>query len=368
MSTNSRPAVLAMLLTAALVTSGIAGVAFAGPSTTDAQTTETPDGEDVIDAFVERLSTLETVEFTRTTESTFGNETTTRTIHVIADLEDGQKRTETVNNSVGVNTTTVMNESTVVTYNEDENTVSEYEISGDRTPLPSISPLGNESLVSYEFAGTATVEGEDAYVLEGTPQLSRDTEAETTLTVYVDTETYFPVKLESATSGENYDFSSTVTHTNVTLNEPIPDGTFELDVPDDASEPTVHTGPDVSSFDSYDALAENATLSVPDADLPAEFTFERGTIIDGDNYYSVSLSYSDGNDTLGLSVRDASDSGFNYSDSDRYETVDIGETTGYLYESESFTALYWNDDSRYSLYGQVSNETAIDVAESVLDG
>ncbi|WP_136688993.1 outer membrane lipoprotein-sorting protein [Halorhabdus amylolytica] len=366
-STNRRPAVLVILLAAALLTSGIAGITFAEtPSTTDAQTTEELDGDEVIDSFVERLSTLETAEFTRTSESEFGNETSTRTVHVFADFGDFQKRTETVNTTVGSNTTTVMNESTVLTYNADENTVTEFEVSGDRILLPTLNALSNESLVSYEFTGTETVEGENAYVLEGTPQLQGETEGETSLTVYVDTETYFPVRMESESTGEKYTYSSTITHRNVTLDEEIPDSTFELDVPADASEPSEYVGPDVSSYESYDNLSTSATLSLPAEELAAGFNFEEGTIVDGEDYYSISLRYTDGEETISVNTRTDSFNESIYEESDRYEAVEIGDTMGYRYASDEFTSLHWADEQAYSLYGEIENETAMDIAESIV--
>jgi hypothetical protein len=77
---KSRPALLAVLASVMLLTTGIAGVAFAGtPSTpvaqTDETTTDEPDGEEVIDSFTERLNTLDTVEFTRITETESNGET-----------------------------------------------------------------------------------------------------------------------------------------------------------------------------------------------------------------------------------------------------------------------------------------------------
>ncbi|WP_135665307.1 outer membrane lipoprotein-sorting protein [Halorhabdus rudnickae] len=367
-STTSRPAVLAILLAAALITTGSAGIAFAEtPATTDVQTTEPADEDDVIDSFVERLSTLETVEFTRTTESEFGNETSRRTVHVVADLEDIQKRTETVNATVGSNTTTVMNESAIRTYDPAENTVSEYEISGEQTLLPTLDVLANESFVSYELAGMDTVNGNDTYVLEATPQRQAETDVEMSLTVFVDTETYFPVRIESERTGETYTYSSTVTHSNVTLNEEIPESTFELDVPADTSEPSEYVGPDVSAYESYDDLSTQATLSLPAEELAAAFSFQEGTIVEGEDYYSVSLRYTDGEETISVNTRADPFNESIYEESDRYEAVEVGETAGYRYDSDEFTSLHWAEDEQaYSLYGEIENGTAMDIAESIV--
>jgi outer membrane lipoprotein-sorting protein len=365
---RSRPAVLAVLTAALLLTSGIAGFAVADtPSTSDAQETETQSAEEVIDAFTERISTLETAQFTRTTESTFQNETTRRTIRVYADLEAFEKRTETVQSSVGSNTTTVVNESTSVTYNEDENTVTEYESLG-HTLLPTVETLANESMLDYDVRGTEIVDGQETYVLDGAPeQMSQSSNAELELTLYVDTETQFPVQIESERTSEKYAYSSTITYDNVTLNEKIPESTFELDVPDDATNPSESVGFDISEYDSHDELVSAANLSVPSPEIAQNYSFEEGRVIDGETLHSVTVRYSNGTETIGVNTRPASDSTYDYSDSDMYETVDIGETTGYLFTSGEYTTLHWETDQSYSLYGEISNETAIDVAASITD-
>ena len=364
---RSRPAILALLTATLLVTSGIAGVAFAGSSSAiDAQTTDTPSGEEVVDSFIERISTLETAQFTRTSETTFRNETITRSIRVSADFESFQKRTETVRSSNGNNITRVVNESTTVTYNEDENTVTEFDSPGN-TLLPTVEALANESMVDYELRDTQAVDGQETYVLDATPkqmaQSSSETELE--LTVYLSTETYFPVQIETERTGEKYTYDSTMTFDNVTLNEEIPESTFELDVPENATDPTENTGYDITEYDSYDNLTSTANVSVPGSELAADFSFEEGRIIDGESLYSVSLSYTDGEETVGVNTRSASEVQFNYSDSEMYETVEIGETTGYLFSSGEYTTLHWETDQSYSLYGEISNQTAVDIAASI---
>lgn len=370
MTNRSRQAVLAVLATAILLTSSFAGGVVAGvPSTADAVQTDTPDGDEVIDSFVERISTLETAQFTQTVASTYNNETNTRTVRVVADLEDSQKRTETVSTSVGSNTTTILNESTTVTYNEDENTVSEYDVSGT-TVLRQIEVLGNESRLNYEYLGTDTVEGQNTYVLDVVPeqQSQTDSDVESSVTLYVNTETHFPVRMVSETITEDTEFSSTITYENVTLDEPVPESAFELDVPANATNPTENSGPEITSYGSYSELASNTDLSVPDANVTDEFSFERGTIVDGEEYHSVSLAYNDGNQTVTVNTRAGSTNSFDYSDSERYRTVEVGDTTGYLYASNEFTSLHWETDQSYNLYGQTSNGTAVDVAQAIVDG
>jgi outer membrane lipoprotein-sorting protein len=360
----------AVLTAAMLLTSGAVSVAFAGsPSTMDAQTEETPDGDEVIDEFVEQMSNLDTVQFTRTSELTFNNQTSTNTVRVDADLDSFQKRTETVNASVGSDSiTTVQNDSALVRYDSAENTVSKYEVQSS-TLLPRIESLANESLVNYEYLGMETVDGQETYALGVTPaeEFQRDTDVETETTVYLNTETYFPVRIDSETRSEEYNHSSTTTYENVTLNEEIPDETFDLDVPDDATDPTTNVGPEITDFDAHDELAAATNVSVPDAEIGDGFSFDHGTTIDGENYYGVTLAYSDGNRTVTVSTQAGETGNFDYDESEMYEAVEVGETTGYLYTNDEFTLLSVEADKPYTIYGEINNETAVNVAESIID-
>ncbi len=369
---KSSPAFLAVLASVMLLTTGIAGVAFAGaPSTPVAQTDETvtdePDGEEVIDSFNDRLETLDTVEFTRITEAETSGETLKSTEHISADLDGFQKRTDIVNSTYRDNTTTVVNETTSLTYNEDENTVTKFDYRGDIL-LPTLEQLGNESAINYEYLGTDTVDGQDVYVLEGSPTRQVTTETNTSLTVHVGTETHFPVQMaiDVESSEQDYNYSSTITYENVALNEDIPASTFDIDVPDNATDPTENLGPDISTYDTHDALQSNAKLSVPSADLGEGYEFDQARVIDGDGYYTISSTYTDGTNQITVSSQD--ENPFDYSEIEDYEEVSMGEDTGWYTEYDQFSFLHWDSDGQsYSLYGQLSEEETLDIAASITD-
>lgn len=372
---KSRPALLAVLASVMLLTTGVAGVAFAGTTTTvDAQTTEQtdedPDGQEVIETFTDRLSTLETVEFTRITETETDGETMRTTERITADLDAFEKRVETLNTTLNssyvANTTTVVNESTSVTYNADENTVTEYEYHGDIL-LPMVEQLGNESAVSYEYLGTDTIDGDDVYVLEATPEQQADS-ATTSFVVSVDAETYFPAQVTIDVTSSEYDFNytSTLRFENVTLNEEIPDSTFDLDIPDDATDPLENAGPEILTYDSHDATQSAAELSVPDAELTDGYEFDEARIIDGDDYYTVSVTYTDGTDEITVSTQESSP--FDYSENDRYEEISFGETSGWYASYDQISFLHWDSDTQsYSLYGELSKADATEVATAITE-
>jgi outer membrane lipoprotein-sorting protein len=356
-----------------MLSTGIAGAALAdSPSTTDAQPANnsetTTDGEAVVENFTQRIETLETVEFTRTMESEFDNETMSNTVRVVADLESEQKRTETIASTYQSNTTTVTNETHMTTYNADENTVNTVEYgsnSRDYSLLPQLTQLANESAVEYEFAGTDTVAGEKVYLLDATPTQTLD-ETDTSVTIAVDTETYFPVQVETEFSSEEYGVNSTRTYSNVSINEDVPKSAFELDVPADATEPSF-PGPDIESYDEYSNLQSDADLSLPAADLPADYEFDSAQIIDGDSYYYVSLTYTDGDEQVHINVQN--DSSFDWSEHDGVEEVSLGEETGYYNDQGDYAFLHTDTgEQSFSLYGQLNEDQLIDIGTPVVDG
>jgi outer membrane lipoprotein-sorting protein len=371
MSTRSRTGVLlALLVTVSVLSTGIAGVALADSSSAvDEQPAEAPetapDGDAVVENFTERIETLETVEFTRTIETEYNNETTSRTVRVVADLESNQKRTETIESSYGSNTTTVTNETHMRVYDADENTVRtvEYESQGV-SMLAQLTQFANESAVEYEYAGTDTVNGEEVYVLDATPTRTYG-DQNVSMTVAVDTETYFPVQVSSDVRSDQYNVSSTQTYSNVSINHDVPESTFELDVPADATEQS-YDGPEIESYDEYDSLQSNTDLSLPPAELPGDFEFERAQIVDGDGYYSVSLTYTNGEDRVHVSVQD--DSVFDWSERDGVEAVTLGEETGYYNDYDEYGFLYIDTgEQSYQVYGELDRDVLVEVGAAVVD-
>jgi outer membrane lipoprotein-sorting protein len=372
MSTRSRSnALLALLVTVSILSTGIAGAALAdSPSMTDAQPTDssetTTDGEAVVENFTQRIETLETVEFTRTMESEFDDETMSNTVRVVADLESERKRTETIASSHGSNTTTVINATHMTTYNADENTVNTFEYGSNSrgySMLPQLTQLANESAVEYEFLGTGTLNGEEVYRLNATPTQTPD-ETDVSLTVAVDTETYFPKQVTTEFSGEQYSVNSTRTYSNVSINGDVPGSTFELDVPADATKPSF-SGPDIKSYDDYASLQSDAELSLPAAELPAEYEFEDARIIDGDNYYSVSLTYTNGNKGVHVGVQE--NSSFDWSERDGVDEVSLDDETGYYDDDGDYAFLHADTgEQAYYLYGQLDEDQLIDIGTAVV--
>jgi len=349
---RSRPALIAVLAVGMVLASGIAGVVFATTPMTQDES-DPPDGAEVIAEFRDEISSLETARFTRNEQFTFNNNTHTNTVDVEADLEADQKRIETDELKQ------VWDEETVTTYNVAENTVGERERDG--TPLlPRIERLVNETMIGYEYLGTDSVDGEDVHVLEAIPQ--RNVDANGSLTISIDTGTYFPVKVESQSA--DVEHSVTARYENVTLDGEIPASTFELDLPDDVENRHDSSGPDISEYDTYENAVSNTEITLPPADLTGSFTFDSASVFEDRDIDTVSVMYTDGEQTVTVNVQ--YDTVRNFSASDRLEPVDIGEETGYISVNEEFVSLQVEDDRLYSIHGAIDEQTATDIAEALV--
>jgi hypothetical protein len=170
-----------------------------------------------------------------------------------------------------------------------------------------------------------------------------------------------------ASDGE-YSYEATQRYTNVTVNETVSDGRFTLDIPDDAERPDTST-PEFYSYDSESELRANTSQSVPEPTVPEDYSFDSGYVTDGEEYSSVTLSYTtDSDDSLTVSKRAAST--YNYSQHDSFEEVTVGNRTGYYnefdYGETNISILVWESgDHQYTVYGSLNESETIAVAESV---
>jgi len=372
-----RTAAVAVTLGALVVCSGIGtgAAALADGSTAPVQPTETtptpddatdssPSGDEVVETFRERIGSLETVVMTVETNVTVdGDRTMSTEKRAWVDYENDRVRSETETDRT--ETITVRNESWTVTYDVKNEQVNRFEHDGETGPRTTVDRMLNSSDLSYE--GRETRDGEAVYRLGVEPTNTESMSGSVDATVWVDTETYFPEAVHVETDSENFDYEMDAQFRNVTLNASIPDDRFSIDIPEDAEEPDYST-PERTTYDSLSALRDGTNRSVPDPDVPDAFDFEEGSVVEGDDYHSITLQYADDEDTLHVSKRPAID--YDYGESDRYEAVTVGDHTGYYTEFEyngtttSVLVLPCADTS-YSLFGDLSKAESVDVAESL---
>jgi len=374
---RSVPAVaLSVLLIASI---GAVGPATAAPTDSDAliqadvSDAEEADAnltaEEILDTHEQRLESMETLSLTIRSNASSDSYSSSSTSSTWVDFSDEQIRTE--HSSDYGDTITVRNESGSVTYNVEENTVRDSELTFSEVNPRDTGYLAlavNEQ-TDLTYEETVTLNGTETYRLDIDYQ-SDYTEADQDGTVWINTETYMPVRYEVSMDSDRYSFESTVRFTNVSVNESIPDDRFSIDIPDDAEQPDYST-PNYETYDSESALRQNASQTAPEPELPDEYTFDSGYVTEGDTHSSVSLTYTASDDeSLTVSQSNRTMTSSYYSESDEFENVSIGDQTGYYNEFDTgqsnASILVWSDgDSQYTIYGSASQSTVVDIAESI---
>ena len=369
-SRKFRFVVLVGVVAAALALSGCVG-SDPGANTTTSPGDATPtnasvdgDGDGgVAAAFKQRLSELDSYTATVVSHGEFGGNETNTTTKVWARPDTGEVRREVISSPYTDGMVTVINESMVVTYSPESNEVrrinrSNYQMG--QSGSPSVTMIGSVvDSMSVEKLGTEQVDGEKTYRVSLEPNTSMATQ-QGTITAWLDADTYFPVRVETVANSDQMNFSSVTRYEDVELNPTIPDSKFTLDAPADANTSDVSL-PDSRVYDSLAELRANATLSVPEPDVPAGFSLEQGRVT-RDEFHSISLQYR--NDSTRVTVTKTN--GTMYNGTDTNETVRIGDRTGSYHEFGSTGMVVWScDGTRYSVSGGVSRAQLTDIAASV---
>ncbi|WP_193767694.1 DUF4367 domain-containing protein [Halorientalis pallida] len=318
-------------------------------------------GEEIVDTFEQRVESIDTLVATQTTKITMdGNDTSTTKTKLWADFETDRLRREVVESSAGSETITVRNETGTITYTPDENRYNTYDMTSNVSTMVT-RMVGS---AEFEYEATATVDGDEVYRLRVIPNTTTERNADVTATVWVDTETYFPTTVTVDTDTERVNYTMTMQFSNVSLNEDLSDSRFTIDIPANASEPEPRHH-ERHTFDSLSDVRSEAEMSVPSPEVPDEYEFESAYLSEGDDYSVVRLRYTNGSDgDVSLSKRD--ETGYNYSDNDVFEAVDIGTQTGWYNEFDGSSILVWKSSNHtYTVYGDLSKSETIEIAEPI---
>lgn len=238
------------------------------------------------------------------------------------------------------------------------------------SPLP-VVPSGSQeegvsmANLSIEYRGTATVAGRTAH------EVHLETNATATglvnQTVWFDTETFYQLGAETVVRTERGLTRVTQRVTNVTFNEAIPEQRFRFDPPADA---TVRRAGRVSlsTYGTRAALVANASLSVPEPEVPASFTFTEGryqvTIEDGTAVHAIIQIYTRGLNSLTIRKANETASVPALRANRSTEQVNIGDRSAYYLRADR--AVVWTcEGASYEVRGVFRKSTLIGVAESV---
>jgi outer membrane lipoprotein-sorting protein len=274
-------------------------------------------------------------------------------------LSTGEYRTEVVAPEERAGNTVVGGTDTVWVYDEPHNEVTTYNRSSYGTANASTSVVTGLAtgydVTDYE---RATLDGRETYRVTLVPETDAGNSVDTTVTAWLDTETYFPVTVEQSYEFENTSVSTRTHYENVTLNATIPDERFTFDPPANATVESVDL-PETRTFDSLDSMRESVEMSVPDPEVPEDFTFQQGSVVEY-NHTTLSLTYE--NESARLSVSKLSGD----RSLDGGENVTVGDHDGHLRSYGETTMVTWNCDGwTYSVGGSIDRAELLDIARSI---
>jgi outer membrane lipoprotein-sorting protein len=391
---------LSPLRTALLVVVAVVAVA-AGGAVLLAGETPRPSTE-TIDNASERYESLDGFAATVETTTRIGNETTHSTRRVTARPGTGAYRSVAIGNASGSDVT-VSNGTVVWLYDRDNETARRLSVDVDAnntavmggeqverllraalnggnesaggvstlpmvstaagpTPSGSLDTNGSSFGVNVSYLGTEEIDGRETYVLELTgTDIEEGTLDDYSGRVWVDTEWFVALRQRTNFTVDGERYAVERRYRNVSFDPDLRDVSFEFDPPEDANV-TVETGPSVTQYDSRAPLERNATLSVPDPDVPADFRFDRGTQTVGEAR-SVTLQYTNGTTSVSVTLRNTTRNATGTEGT----AVQIGDATGRLDTFGASTLVTWECDGRaYTVIGSnLANETVVDVARSV---
>ena len=206
--------------------------------------------------------------------------------------------------------------------------------------------------------GTATVAGEETYVLRVTP----DNESyDANATVYVDTDDSRVRKIEAVATRDGETVRTTMRFSEFTFGLDIHESTFQP--PSDRS--VVVASLDRTSYDSLADARADLNFSVPTPEVPADFSEDRVVVARYGNDATLTTTYTNGSDTIAVvqSERDP----LARIDTDG-ENVTVGTTDATYLEARDTGVVFWRADGlTYAVAGSVDRDTLLGVAESVAE-
>lgn len=175
-----------------------------------------------------RIDSLETLSMTVESETTLGNTTYTRTDTVLYDAENERFRTD------DGETVTVVNETGTWTYDARENVLSRSDLTFEDRYATATAGLAqllsrtNVSMTDSEAVNDTTVY---RFALEP----AGHGYGPATMTVSMNATTELPDRVRVTSDADRFDFRTTATFRNVTVNESIPDERFSIETADERS-------------------------------------------------------------------------------------------------------------------------------------
>jgi outer membrane lipoprotein-sorting protein len=317
-----------------------------------------PDGEAVVTAFRERMSSLDSYVATRRTNVTVGENVTTSEVRMWVRVDDRQLRQAVVAPAERAGTVILRNESAMTVYDPDAAAVTTFPQSADSVTMTGFPVQSLLERTTVEFVGVAELDGEDHYRVRFVPNESMA--GNVSLVGWLDTETYFPSRVVSTSTVGDRAYTSATTFEDVRLDVEIDDDRFTLDVPADV-EWSEHRTPEVTTFERVALLRTNTSLHVPAPDVPTGFALGRAQLSAG-SVERATLQYTNGSASLTVLIRNGTPSG----PPSEAEAVAVdGRTVHYVGSGEGGYVQWQCGDQAYVVSGSLPRGTLLEIAASM---
>ena len=169
------------------------------------------------------------------------------------------------------------------------------------SPMPGTGPISGSGMTTPQLpAGqfgvslerAAEVDGRTTYVLQIQPETDGNQSRlqNYTQTLWIDAETFFPIKQYTAFGTDEGRFSVTVTYRNLSFTDGFEPGTFTFEPPADANV-TAKNPVSGESYDSPEAAVENASFPAVEPTVPPGFEFTSGQTTETEFTRLMTLSY-----------------------------------------------------------------------------
>jgi len=256
---------------------------------------------------------------------------------------------------------------TMWTYNPQQNTVMIMELpdmpeQNEPDYLKLIGMMMNESDFSLE--GTDKVDGRTAYIIDMAPKDESDFGMSGGMKVWVDKETWMPLKMEMKNADGNPLYS--IEYRNFQTNTGISDEEFQFEIPEGAEVQTMDEFVSPERITVEEAREEATFDIMVPSYLPDGYEFDHAMVIQG-FVEIVSLTYKNGDERLGISETVLEDEPQASPIMDSAEVVSINGVEGKLVTiyGESKMLQWKIGNIQLTLSGSLDKEKLIEIAESM---
>jgi outer membrane lipoprotein-sorting protein len=248
---------------------------------------------------------------------------------------------------------------------------------GDASTTPDILAQFVRALAGEgtDYRGEDRIEGSPGVVLQysaggedvglriggSAPSLRYDAEGRTEdvdVSVWVDPDRGLPVRLNQSYTFGNERVQTRMRLTDLDLDPEFAPGRFRLDVPPDTE--VIDNSNVTRTYDSRGALAANASLPVPEPDLPEGYEFRRGTVLETNESSLVLTTYVDGDQRIAVQVSTSE-----FAVGENATEVEVGTATGYYQAGPSNLVAWECEGVNVTVGGTAGKETTLSVARSI---